>query len=250
MSAGERELLLDQLRTLDSADWGVLSNVRCVAEGVDVPTLDGVVFIDPRRSQIEVIQAVGRAIRRSPEKRLGFVVIPVFIPPGATDEDVLDSSEFRAVWAVVRALRAHDDVLAEQLDAARFQLGLRGGAIELSEKIILDLPRTVSADFARSFSARIVRRSTSSLEFWFGLLSGYVEWQGTVERLRRDYVDRGHELGPGPSTNGMPMRGSAFPRTRGPSGIASGLGLGDAMPNGIRCSAFWNSSSSAKATRG
>jgi hypothetical protein len=195
MSAGEREVLLDQLRSLDDADWGVLTNVRCVAEGVDVPTLDGVAFIDSRRSPIDVVQAVGRAIRRSPEKKLGIVVIPVFIPPHTDDEEVLDASEFRIVWDVVRALRAHDDVLAEQLDTARFELGLRGGATDLPGKITLDLPRSVSPDFARALSARIVQRATSSFAFWFGLLTRHVEEHGTVANVKDTTNIDGYQVG-------------------------------------------------------
>jgi hypothetical protein len=195
MSAGEREVILDQLRSLDDADWGVLSNVRCVAEGVDVPTLDGVVFIDPRRSQIDVVQAVGRAIRRSAAKNLGIVVIPVFVPPHADDEDLLDLSDFRIVWDVVRALRAHDDVLAEQLDDARFQIGRRAGLTELPSKIILDLPRGVTADFARALCARIVQATTSAFEFWFGLLLRYVEEHGTAASIEHRTEFDGHRLG-------------------------------------------------------
>ncbi len=184
MSAGEREVILDQLRALDGVSWGVLANVRCVAEGVDVPTLDAIVFIDSRRSQIDVVQAVGRAIRKSPEKKLGIVVIPIFIPRGASDEEILNSSEFRTVWAVVRALRAHDDVLAEQLDAARFELGKRGGPTELPDKIILDLPRDISPGFAEALSARLVQRSTISFEFYLGLLTRYAEEYGTVADIQ------------------------------------------------------------------
>ena len=194
MTAGERELLLDQLRSLDSADWGVLTNVRCVAEGVDVPTLDAVVFVDARRSHIDVVQAVGRAIRRSPDKKLGIVVIPVFIAPGADDHEVLESSDFQKVWAVVRALRSHDDVLAEQLDVARYELGRRSGPVERPSKIILDLPRTVSPEFARAFTARLVERTAPSWEFWFGLITRYVEVNGTAATPHDTVLD-GFRLG-------------------------------------------------------
>lgn len=195
MNAGQREVLLDQLRALHGADYGVLTNVRCVAEGVDVPTLDGVVFVDSRRSQIDVVQAVGRAIRKSPDKKLGIVVIPVLIPPHADDVETLDASDFRTVWGVVRALRAHDDVLAEQLDAARFQLGRRGGPTELPQKIVLDLPHGVSAAFARALSARIVQGTTSAFEFWFGLLTRYVNQHETAADLEHQTEFRGHRLG-------------------------------------------------------
>lgn len=81
MSAGERGVLLQHLKRLDSAERGLLANARCLSEGVDVPALDGVAFIDPRRSEVDIVQAVGRAIRKSETKTVGTVVISVFIDP-------------------------------------------------------------------------------------------------------------------------------------------------------------------------
>jgi hypothetical protein len=85
-----------------------------------------VAFIDPRRSQVDVVQAVGRAIRKAEDKTLGTVVIPVFIEEGRDAEEVLSSSEFERVWQIVRALRDHDDELAEEIDELRRELGRRG----------------------------------------------------------------------------------------------------------------------------
>ena len=65
--------------TLPDTRRGVLSNCACLGEGVDVPVLDGVAFIDPKRSMIDIIQAVGRVIRKAADKRIGTVVIPVFV---------------------------------------------------------------------------------------------------------------------------------------------------------------------------
>ena len=95
----------------ESATCRLLSNSRVLSEGVDVPALDAVVFMDPRRSAIDVTQAVGRAIRKSPGKDCGYIVIPVVIPEGSdlTDEAVLAGDGFDVVWEVVRALRSHDD---------------------------------------------------------------------------------------------------------------------------------------------
>jgi hypothetical protein len=152
------------------------------------------VFVDPRRSQIDIVQAVGRAMRKSPDKTLGIIVIPVFIPAGADDEEILDSSDFQKVWSVVRALRAHDNVLAEQLDDARFRLGRRGGPTELPGKIVLDLPGTISPSFAEALSARVVEGSTSSWEFAFGLLTRYAEERGTAS-MQHDAVIDGFPLG-------------------------------------------------------
>ena len=89
----------------------VLSNAKVLSEGVDVPALDAVVFMDPRKSTIDITQAVGRAIRRAEGKDLGYIVIPVVVPEGSsmTSEEVLAGSDFSTVWEVVRALRSHDD---------------------------------------------------------------------------------------------------------------------------------------------
>ncbi|WP_419838680.1 type ISP restriction/modification enzyme [Candidatus Poriferisodalis sp.] len=89
----------------------VLANAKVLSEGVDVPALDAVVFMDPRKSTIDITQAVGRAIRRADGKELGYIVIPVVVPEGSemTSEEVLAGSDFSTVWEVVRALRSHDD---------------------------------------------------------------------------------------------------------------------------------------------
>ena len=88
----------------------VLTNARCLSEGVDVPALDAVVFTNPRKSQIDVVQAVGRVMRRAEGKLYGYVIIPVPVPAGVDPETVLDSNErYKVVWQVLQALRAHDD---------------------------------------------------------------------------------------------------------------------------------------------
>ena len=88
----------------------LLSNARCLTEGVDVPALDAVIFTNPRASQIDVVQAVGRVMREAKGKRYGYVVIPVPVPSDRTPEEVLDDHKsYKVVWQVLQALRAHDD---------------------------------------------------------------------------------------------------------------------------------------------
>ena len=88
----------------------ILSNVRCLSEGVDVPALDAVIFLGPRKSQMDVVQAVGRVMRRAPGKKRGYVILPVVIPPGREPEQILgDHARFKKVWQVLNALRSHDD---------------------------------------------------------------------------------------------------------------------------------------------
>ena len=97
MSSGRRRVRLRHLRAIGDGERGLLSNARCLAEGVDVPTLDGVAFIDPRRSTIDIIQALGRAIRKAPDKKIGTIVIPVFVDEDADPEDALDDSAFKHI---------------------------------------------------------------------------------------------------------------------------------------------------------
>ncbi|MEI8082344.1 MAG: Helicase associated domain protein, partial [Actinomycetes bacterium] len=193
MSAGERGVLIQHLKSLDDGERGLLSNARCLSEGVDVPALDGVAFIDPRRSEVDIVQAVGRAIRKSDTKTVGTIVIPVFIDTDEDAEVALDSSVFKPVWDVVRALRSHDTKLGEELDALRRELGRKGGKPRLPGKIHVDVPANVGKDFARAFEVRVVEKTTASWEFWFGLLQKYVAERGH-SRVQRGEVFGGQFL--------------------------------------------------------
>ncbi|CDM77196.1 DEAD/DEAH box helicase [Mycobacterium marinum] len=194
MPAGDRYVLLQHLGRLDDADRGLLANARCLSEGVDVPTLDGVAFIDPRRSEVDIVQAVGRAIRKSDAKTVGTIVIPVFIDTEVDPEAALYSSAFKPVWDIVKALRAHDDDLGEQLDELRRALGRRAGRITLPPKIHVDIPTRVGADFAAAFDARLIEYTTTTWEFWFGLLQRYTECNGH-SRVPQSLVIDGFPLG-------------------------------------------------------
>jgi len=101
----------------------ILTNARCLSEGVDVPTLDAVLFLAPRKSQVDVIQAVGRVMRRAEGKDFGYIILPVAVPAGMAPEQALDDNKrFQVVWQVLKALRAHD----ERLDAAINSMELNG----------------------------------------------------------------------------------------------------------------------------
>ncbi|MEY4550550.1 MAG: hypothetical protein RLZZ618_952 [Pseudomonadota bacterium] len=111
MNASQKETKLAWLKA-DAADdtCRILSNVRCLSEGVDVPALDAVLFLTPRNSQVDVVQSVGRVMRNAPGKRRGYVVLPVVIPAGVEPHEALsDNKTFAVVWQVLQALRSHDD---------------------------------------------------------------------------------------------------------------------------------------------
>ncbi len=111
MNAAEKEAKLDWLKAPTPPDTcRVLSNVRCLSEGVDVPALDAVLFLTPRNSQVDVVQSVGRVMRNAPGKKRGYVVLPVVIPAGVEPHEALnDNQTYKVVWQVLQALRSHDD---------------------------------------------------------------------------------------------------------------------------------------------
>jgi helicase domain protein len=117
MGAMERNAALAWLAedTDDPQECRVVTNVRCLSEGVDVPALDAVLFLSARNSQVDVVQSVGRVMRsfhrgQVDEKKYGYIIIPVIVPEGTSPEEALnESTSFSAVWDILNALRSHDD---------------------------------------------------------------------------------------------------------------------------------------------
>ncbi len=111
MNSTERNELLTWLKEEPKErECRVLTNVRCLSEGVDVPSLDAVLFLSPRNSQVDVVQSVGRVMRKSPGKKYGYIIIPIVVPADIEANKALDDNErYKVVWSVLNALRAHDD---------------------------------------------------------------------------------------------------------------------------------------------
>lgn len=111
MSAPIRDEMLGWLKAGgEDNECRILTNVRCLSEGVDVPSLDAVLFLSARNSQVDVVQSVGRVMRKSPGKKYGYIIIPVVVPSDVDAALALDDNErYKVVWTVLNALRAHDD---------------------------------------------------------------------------------------------------------------------------------------------
>ena len=172
----------------------ILTNARCLSEGVDVPALDAVMFLSPRNSAVDVVQSVGRVMRRAEGKKFGYIILPVAVPVGVDPADALrDNKRFKVVWDVLNALRAHDD----RFESIIQSINLNGGK-DPSGRIIIDTP-DIDADGATSgqgaqfplFAAdqwrdaiysRIVTR-VGSREYWD-------RWAGDVARMHEAQVAR------------------------------------------------------------
>jgi len=110
-NAKSRNQLLDWLKAEAEGNTArILTNARCLSEGVDVPALDAIMFLHPRKSLIDVVQSVGRVMRRAEGKKMGYVILPVGIPAGVEPEVALkDNERYRVIWQILNALRAHDE---------------------------------------------------------------------------------------------------------------------------------------------
>ena len=188
MNSSDRRKLLHQLKADVPGQHALLSNARCLTEGIDVPSLDGVAFIDPRSSQVDIIQAVGRAIRKADNKTLGTIVLPVLIPHDADAEHALQDSAFKPIWAILNALRSHDEQFATELDQLRTELGRTSKLGAIPNRIVESLPLDIDSmipDFSNQLSLSLVERSTNSWDFMYGQLLKYVDENGHARPLAR-----------------------------------------------------------------
>lgn len=177
MNAGEKEAKLDWLKAPTPPDTcRVLSNVRCLSEGVDVPALDAVLFLTPRNSQVDVVQSVGRVMRNAPGKKRGYVVLPVVIPAGIEPHDALnDNKTYAVVWQVLQALRSHDD----RFDAMVNKLDLVGPDRSKMEVIAI-------ADTVQKKAARLTTSKAEKVKGKYGIgekseIYGPAPDQGSLE---------------------------------------------------------------------
>ncbi|MDR0620499.1 MAG: N-6 DNA methylase, partial [Deltaproteobacteria bacterium] len=125
MGAATRDAKMEWLkrRPENENECRLLCNVRCLSEGVDVPTLDAVMFLSAKNSEIEVVQSVGRVMRKAEGKKFGYIIIPVLVPSYENPEDTLDDNErYKVVWTVLNALKSHDDRFTQKVNQIHFNV--------------------------------------------------------------------------------------------------------------------------------
>ena len=176
MSAGNRKKIFD---TFIAAPFGVISNARCLTEGVDVPIIDAVYFAEPKNSIIDIIQAVGRSLRIDKNKpnKVSYIIVPVIISDVVAKFEDIDPKEFSTLHSVIQALRDQDRILADYID----KLNLRAAKGKSTHHLDPDVPILVELsndigidDFADNVSLRIaeVNKDSRTLVQEFRLKAG------------------------------------------------------------------------------
>lgn len=189
----------DNMKAFRQADKAVISNARCLTEGVDVPAVDMVAFISPRKSKVDIVQATGRAMRKSPGKQFGYVMVPLFVEQAADEsiEEALHRTGFEDIWDLLGAMREQDEVLTDIIRQMREDKGRTGGYNEsrFSERVEV-LGPDVSLDAIReSITAECIESLGVSWDSWFGLLRGFVECEGHANVPKAWVMENGYRLG-------------------------------------------------------
>ncbi|MFD7340398.1 Helicase associated domain protein [Streptomyces violascens] len=183
--AGRRAEQLAMLAKPAGKERVVLNNVRTLTEGVDVTSVDGICLVDPKSSQTDIVQAVGRALRLHPEHdRPATILLPVYVAPGENPQAVLEASAFQHVWRVLATLRDQDERMDAALTTARRRLsseptanGIDARAI-LPEKVKIYGSPTLGARFVQALGVHVLENTTEDWYRWLGLLEGYVAQYG------------------------------------------------------------------------
>ena len=200
MSAARREEVLNGFSKLGNDACMIVTNARCLGEGVDIPTLDGIVFADPKNSHIEIVQAVGRVIRASKDKTIATIVIPVVLPARGINDvnEAVQASAFRYVWQVLSAIRSHDSRLGEEIDACAQEYARTGHNSGLPKRLaILNVSQKPldAASLAAAVSARIYEAVALSDIFGLGKAEKYAALHGTLRGIKTEVVVDDFDLG-------------------------------------------------------
>ncbi len=170
----------DILGDFSRADCGLVSNARCLTEGVDLPAVDMVAFMAPKKSKVDIVQATGRAMRKdpgNPQKETGYVLLPLFVESSADEslEDALKRTDYEEVWNVLEAMQEHDEVLAEIIQQMQVDKGRTGGFDEsrFREKIEVLGPSMTLDQLRTGIAIRCIERLGSTWDLRYGELQRF-----------------------------------------------------------------------------
>lgn len=180
---------MNVMQRTDRLDWlkgeapgnttRILTNARCLSEGVDVPSLDAVIFLNSRDSQIDVVQSVGRVMRKLDGKQYGYIILPIAVPADvAPDRALGDNKKYKVVWEVLRALRAHDERFEARIEQFELNrpsndpqvqvIGVKGFGSEQDDGQTKQLPldfTPLGDEWREAVYAKIVQK-VGEREYW------------------------------------------------------------------------------------
>lgn len=190
----------DRLRAFAEADKGLITNARCLTEGVDVPAVDMVAFVAPRRSKIDIVQATGRAMRKAgPGKDCGYILLPLFLEQdeGETLEEALERSQFDEVAAVLNAMQEQDAELEEIIRQLKQDKGRLGGFDEsrLADKVVTLGPEVLLSTLQKAVSAKLIEKLGVSWDEAYGELLAFHKREGHCLVPDKSITTSGFKLG-------------------------------------------------------
>ena len=195
MKQTQRRDILATLATPPNGGWTVVSNARCLSEGIDVPAVDGVAFTAPKSSPVEIVQAVGRALRRHEGgSGIATIIVPILLADtDSGDDDSIDAGSYDVLWQVLRGLRAHDETFGAALDRCRATHFHDSGALQRLQFL---LPETHRApEFVEHLTVRLVKSTTSKWWDGYAHLLDFHTREGHA-RVNHDHItDDGFRLG-------------------------------------------------------
>lgn len=158
MNTALRDSIISAFRESDQA---LITNARCLTEGVDVPAVDMVAFMSPKRSRIDIVQAVGRAMRKSANKKCGYVLVPLYIEEheGESLEESLDRTGFTDIWLVLKAMQEQDEELAETISEIRAARGRDAAGYDdarLRENVSVIGPEILLEEIEAGINTRLI----------------------------------------------------------------------------------------------
>lgn len=189
----------DQMKAFRQAERAVMSNARCLTEGIDVPAVDMVAFISPRKSKVDIVQATGRAMRKSPGKEFGYVMVPLFVEQAENEsiEDALKRTGFDDIWDLLGAMKEQDDVLTEIIRQMRENKGRTGGYDQgrFSGRVEVLGPSVSLETIRTSITAECLESLGVSWDEWFGELTAFADREGHCHVPRNHGTSNEYRLG-------------------------------------------------------
>ena len=179
MRTRQKSSLLKKLQEVETGQTYLLTNARCLTEGIDVPNLDAVCFVDPRTSMVDIVQAVGRVLRKgsNPDK-VGKIIIPIFVDDLSDPDNEFSQTKFAGLWKVICALESHDESLRDEMQNLRLGLSNSpGSSLLLPDGLRITVPANVTniGNFVNAISLKIIERVTSDWELGYSHLKAYAE---------------------------------------------------------------------------